>query len=140
MSNIPTLAQKKAVIRVLGDLIRHNKDEVSDEDYTYFLYIGLNVLKLKESDIKDAQSEYFAYNWYSLIGDLDSKYQLAFWQLMLSILTHDGRMPSSLEKADFENYLSALPNSNGLPLIFDEVKRRISNDFSFLNGLLFPWI
>jgi hypothetical protein len=140
---IPTLEQKKAVIRVLGDLIRHDKAPVSDEDYAYFLFIGSKVLKLKEEDILDSQNERFALTWFSLIGELSQIYQIAFRQLMIAILTHNGRTPSFLERTDFEKYLSVLPNPDGSLLSIDVVKKCVSNKLAFLNlnnNRLLPWL
>jgi hypothetical protein len=138
--SIPTLEQKKAIIRVLGDLIRHNKPVVPDNDYAYFVYLGIKVLKLNENDMLDAQSEHFALSWYSLIYDLSPTYQFAFKQLMFAILTHNGRTASYLEKTDFEKYLSILPNPDELSLTLDSVKAQIDNYLQINNELFFPWI
>jgi len=143
MSDAPTLEQKKAVIRVLGDLLRHNKVQVSDSDYSYFVYLGVKVLQLKEEDMMDAQSNRFSFNWLSLINDLSPLYQLAFKQLMIALLTHDGRYASALEKEDFVKYLSVLFNPSGLSLSFDSVKQQVQNELQRLyqnSNRLLPWI
>ena len=141
---MPTLDQKKAVLRILGDLIRHDKIEVSDQDYSYFVYLGSKILKLSENDMLDAQSQRFLFNWQALISDLDPTHYLAFKQLMVAILTQGGkRMPSSSEKTAFEKYFSILPNPKGLPSTFDAIKNEVRNDMGNFMGdsnLLYPWI
>jgi len=141
MNKYPTLEQKKAAMRVIYDLVNHDND-MSHTDFVYLSNSILQALMLNLDDFRDALKEYYKFKSISLIADLNQALLLAFRLLMLEVLTHDGRIPSELEKSDFEKYHSALPNPDGLPLTYDAMRKRFNRELRLyrIGNLDFSWI
>lgn len=97
-TNYPTVNQKKAVAKTLGDLISHGKSRVSPNDEKMFFYIASHVLGLKEMEIIDAiKNMNNGFLNFNSIGQMNKTYQIAFRNLMYQLITIE-RIPTYTEK------------------------------------------
>lgn len=122
-TNYPTVAQRKAVAKTLGDLISHGKSRVSPNDEKFFFYIASHVLGLKEMEIIDAiKNMNNGFLNFISIGQMNKTYQIAFRNIMYQLITNE-RTPSYTETKDFDTILSNISNQYELPITYDTFKQ-----------------